>query len=332
MATLRQRRYALAGLLVGVAILTAAVLWEVVEVVFFAITVAYVLFPLRKRLVDRGLTRRVASAIVTTTAFLVVVLLLAPIVWALFRRRGDIAALLANLPDTLPITVAGFTYVVDVAALAAVASRYLRSLALDLAAAAPFLVLELAMFAIVLYGLMVRPGAVGDAVYGIIPQEYHDIVQALNTRVSGTLYALYVIQAATAVLTFPVAFVVFYALGYEDAFVLSVVAGIFQFIPILGPGVLALGLAGADLVAGMTQRAILVATSGPVVIGLVPDLIVRPQLASRRAKLPVSLYFVGFTGGVLTLGAIGIIAGPLIVAVLIEVVHLLIRDPAVPDQ
>jgi predicted PurR-regulated permease PerM len=46
----------------------------------------------------------------------------------------------------------------------------------------------------------------------------------------------------------------------------------------------------------------------------------------------VSLYFVGFVGGVLTLGAIGIIAGPLIVAILVEVVELLIRDPAISEQ
>jgi len=58
MAMPRQHRYVLAGLLVAVLVLTAAVLWEVVEVVFFAITVAYVLFPLRQRLVDRGVPRR----------------------------------------------------------------------------------------------------------------------------------------------------------------------------------------------------------------------------------------------------------------------------------
>jgi predicted ATP-dependent serine protease len=61
-----------------------------------------------------------------------------------------------------------------------------------------------------------------------------------------------------------------------------------------------------------------------VIIGLVPDLVVRPQLASRQAKLPVSLYFVG---GVLT---VGVIAGPLVVALLIETVQLLAGDEAVP--
>ena len=64
-----------------------------------------------------------------------------------------------------------------------------------------------------------------------------------------------------------------------------------------------------------------------MIIGLVPDLVVRPQLASRQAKLPVSLYFVG---GVLTVGVIGVIAGPLVVALLIETVQLLAGDEAVP--
>jgi len=269
---------------------------------------------------------------VTTTAFLAGIGLLAPTAWTPFRRRGDIATLLANLPDTLPVEVTGITYVVDVASLADAASAVVRSLAFDLAASVPFLVLELGMYAIVLHGLMARPTAVGAAVFGIVPRNSHDVVRLLNARVSGTLSALYVIQAATAVLTFPIASLVFYALGYDDAFVLSVIAAVFQFVPVLGPGVLATGMAAVDLLTGMTRRAVAVAVLGPVLVGLVPNLVVRPQLASRKATLPVSLYFVGFVGGVLTLGAIGIIAGPLVVAVLVEVVELSVRDPAISEQ
>ena len=77
MSSLRRRRYVLAGLLVGIELLTAAVLWEVIEVVFFAVVVAYVLYPLRRRLVDRGVPRRVASGLVTVAAFLAVDILLA---------------------------------------------------------------------------------------------------------------------------------------------------------------------------------------------------------------------------------------------------------------
>ena len=56
----------------------------------------------------------------------------------------------------------------------------LRGLALDLAANAVFIVLQLAMFTIVLYGLLLRPDAVGDAVFEITPPDYHDVIRRLN--------------------------------------------------------------------------------------------------------------------------------------------------------
>ncbi len=323
MSSLRRRRRVLAGLLAGVGVLAAAVLWDVVDIVFFAVTVAYVLYPLRRRLVDRGLSRRVASAAVTTAAFFAVLLLLAPIATTLFRRRGSIVELLNNLPDALPVELFGFTVEIDIAALVDSANAAFRSLAISLAADAIFIVLQFAMFVLVLYGILLRPRAVGLAVFEIAPSEYHDIVRALHERVAGTLYALYVIQAATAVITFPIALAVFYLLGYPDVFVLAVIAAVLQFFPIVGPGMLAVGLAGYDVLIGMPTRALGVIVLGPLLVGLLPDIIIRPRMASSRAKLPASLYFVGFVGGVLTVGIIGIIAGPLVVAMLVEIVDLL---------
>ena len=324
MYSFRRRRYVLGGLLFAVGLLTLAVLWDVVEVVFFAITVAYVLYPLRQRLVKRGASRRVASAVVTTAAFLAVVILLAPLALTLFERRGSIMDLLSDLPDELPVEIFGFVIQIDIAALANSANDFLRSVAISIAADAIFIVLQFAMFVLILYGLLLRPQAVGRAANEITPREYHDILKALHERVAGTLYALYVIQAATAVVTFPIALVVFYLLGYSDIFVLAVIASILQFFPIVGPGMLAVALAGYDILIEMPGRAIGVLILGPLLIGLLPDILIRPRMASRRARLPASLYFVGFVGGVLTVGVIGIIAGPLVVAVLVELVDLLI--------
>jgi predicted PurR-regulated permease PerM len=323
MASVRRRQYVLAGVLAAVGVLTAAVLWNVVGTLFFAVTVAYVLYPVRSRLVARGVPRRMASAVVTAAAFLVVLVLLAPIVVTLFQRRGAIVALLNSLPEELTVELFGFVVPLDIGSYVSAATTALRSLAITLAADSVFIILQLGMFVLVLYGLLLRPRAVGVVTFEIIPAEYHDIVTAIHRRITGTLYAIYVIQAATAVLTFPIAFVVFYLLGYPDVFVLSVISAIMQFIPILGPGLLAVGLAGYDVLIGMPERAVGVVVLGPLLIGLLPDLIVRPQLASSRAKLPSSLYFVGFVGGVLTVGVIGVIAGPLVVAVLVEVVDLL---------
>ena len=323
MSSLRRRRHVLAGLFVATGVLAAAVLWDVLGTVFFAITVAYVLYPVRKRLVERGLPRRVASAIATTVAFLAVVVLLAPIAATLFQRRGTVVALLNDLPAELPVELFGFVVTIDIGSVVEAATALLRSFAISVAADAIFIALQLALFVLVLYGLLLRPQAVGEAAFRITPPPYHDVVERLHERISGTLYALYVIQAATAVVTFPIALAVFYLLGYPDVFELAVVASILQFFPIVGPGVLAVGLAGYDLLIGMPQRAIGVIVLGPILVGLLPDVLLRPRLASSHAHLPASLYFVGFVGGVLTVGFIGIIAGPLVVAVLVEVVDLL---------
>jgi predicted PurR-regulated permease PerM len=326
MESVRRHQYVLAGLLVAVGGLTIAVLWNVAETVFFAVTVAYVLYPVRRRLVDRGIPSRLASALVTAAAFLVVVVLLAPIALTLFRRRGAIVALLNDLPDELSVELFGFLVPLDIGSYVDATVVALRSIAISLAADSVFIALQFGMFVLVLYGLLLRPQAVGAVTFEIVPAEYHDIVTALHRRITGTLYALYVIQAATAVLTFPIALAVFGVLGYPDVFVLAVISAILQFIPILGPGLLAVGLGGYDVLIGMPQRAVGIIVLGPLLIGLLPDLLVRPKLASRRAKLPASLYFVGFVGGVLTVGVIGVIAGPLVVAVLVEIVDLLAEE------
>ena len=53
---------------------------------------------------------------------------------------------------------------------------------------------------------------------------------------------------------------------------------------------------------------------------------VRPRLARHTADLPGSLYFIGFTGGLLSVGPIGFIAGPLVVALLVEATELLASE------
>lgn len=95
---------------------------------------------------------------------------------------------------------------------------------------------------------------------------------------------------------------------------------------------LAVGLAAFDTLVGNPERAVAVFILGPTLVGLMPDVLIRPRLATSRADLPASLYFVGFVGGVLTLGVIDIIAGPLVVAVLVEVVDLLSERGVVPED
>jgi len=313
----------LAGLLVVLGALSTVILGAVFGTIFFAITVAYVLYPVRERLVHRGFGRRTAAAASTALAFVAVAVVVLPIGIVLYVRRSDLIALLETVPDEITLEAAGMAYTLTPGEVSTQAAAIGESLAISIASSTPALGFKFFLFVLLVYALLVRPGDVTNALLGPIPREYHDIVIALHRRVRSTLYAIYVLQAATAFGTFLIGLVLFWALGYEPAFSLAVVSGILQFVPIIGPSILVLAIAGFEVAVGNTTGAIVVAVLGLVLIGFLPDALIRPQLASLTAKMPGSLYFIGFVGGILSVGVVGIIAGPVVVGLLAEVGTLL---------
>ena len=302
------------------------VLWEVFGTIFFAITVAYVLSPVRQWLVNRGLGPRIAAGLSTIIAFLVVVLVVLPLGVVLYLRRGDIVSFLEDLPDDMVVEFAGMRYVIEFVDLAPRVSEFAESLAISITRSAPALAFKLFLFVLLVYALLLRPESVSSALLRPVPREYYDVVMALHERFRETLYAIYVLQAATAFGTFLIAYVFFMLFGYDTAFSFAVVSGILQFIPILGPSVLILGIAGFEVAIGNTTTAVLIAGIGLFLIGFLPDALIRPQLAPYTAKMPGSLYFIGFVGGVLSVGVIGVIAGPVVVGLIAEVGELLAEE------
>ena len=335
MSSVRRRRRVLLGVFAATAVVTTLVLAEVIATVFFAITIAYVIYPVRQWLVDHGRGRRVAAAVATLVAFLGGLAAVVPIVGALYVRRQAFISFIRDLPPEVPVSLFGFEYAVDVTENVAQVQAAVTSLAVDTAAAAPVLALKATLFVFLVYGLLLRPHDIRVAVLELVPATYRDLTLDFHDRVRSTLNAIYVLQAATAFATFLIAYVVFAVLGYDSALVLAVLAGVLQFIPVIGPSVIVLGLAAYHLVLGDTGAAVLVTAFGLVLIGFLPDAIVRPRLASMTADMPASLYFIGFIGGVLTVGIVGFIAGPLAVALFVEAANQLTEEvdiePATDD-
>jgi predicted PurR-regulated permease PerM len=300
------------------AVVAAVVLAEVMATVFFAITVAYVLYPVRRWLVNHGRSRRVSAAVASLAGLVAAVVAIVPIFGALYVRRSSFLEFIRSLPAQVPVEAFGFEYVVDVSDAFVTIQRGVTQLAVELASAAPVLALKATLFVLLVYALLLRPRDIRRAVLALVPAVYHDVVLAFHERTRATLNALYVLQAATAFATFCIAYPVFAVLGYESSLVLAVLAGILQFIPVVGPSAVVVALAAYQVVAGDTAGAILVLTLGLVLVGFLPDALIRPRLASLTAGMPGSLYFVGFTGGVLTVGLVGFIAGPLVIAYLLE--------------
>ncbi len=307
-------------------VLTGFLVWEVLPTVFFGITIAYILSPVRRRLVRYGASGRLAALVSTVAAFLIGLLLSAPLFGALYFRRGSLFQFLRRLPETLAFTVGEFSYSLDIASVLTAARQASGQLAVDGIRVLPVIALKLFLFTLIVYALLLRPERIKQSLLRPVPSQHHDIVMAFHERMRSILYAIYVLQAAVAFGTFLIGFGVYLALGYESAFTLAVVSGVLQFIPILGPSVVIIVLTAVEVIAGDINGAIIIFVVGIVVIGFLPDALIRPRLARLTTGMPGSLYFVGFTGGILSVGIVGLVAGPVVVALLAEAVSLLTAE------
>jgi predicted PurR-regulated permease PerM len=249
--------------------------------------------------------------------------LVSPIAALLYLRSEDLIEFLRAIPTEVDLELFGFAVTVTVEQVQTVLLDVGESVATSAATAAPVLTIKATVFAIVVFALLAGRRRVHDAVRAVVPVGYRGVLASLADRARDTLYAIYVLQAATAAVTFVIALPVFFGLGYDFWFSFSVIAGMLQFIPIVGPSVLVLAMAAGDLIVENPTRAATVTVLGLVFIAYLPDPMVRPRLARRTADLPGSLYFIGFTGGLFTIGVVGVIAGPLLVALLAECVELL---------
>lgn len=100
-----------------------------------------------------------------------------------------------------------------------------------------------------------------------------------------------------------------------------------SFIPSIGTSIVALPLAGLLLLTGRPWAALFLAAWAVIVVGLVDNL-VRPLLLRGGADQHGALVFFAMIGGVLLVGPIGIVVGPLALTFFLTMVHFRQRDLA----
>jgi len=320
------RTTGLAALLVVLAVLSTLVLGAVVGTVFFAGTVAYLLIPAVQRVERLGVSRWVASALTATVVSAVAVVPFALAVSAASGRIAEAIDAAQRLPDTYSIRAYGFEYAVEVGIVVDATVAYATALAVDLAGELPVLALKLTLFGVLVFGLLLAHRDAERALLAVVPPGYRDVAAALGNRARATPHAIYVLQAATAVATTVLALPVFWVFDVPYTLTLAVAAGVLQFVPIVGPSIVVAGVAVYWTATGAADIALVFAFVAGVLVAWLPDVLVRPRLSRETAGLAGSLYFIGFTGGLLTVGPVGVIAGPLVVALTAEAASLLAEE------
>jgi predicted PurR-regulated permease PerM len=153
--------------------------------------------------------------------------------------------------------------------------------------------------------------------------------EAILKRIGDTVYAVFIGTMLVAILQATLLGVGFAIAGVPNAFLFGLIAVFLCTIPLIGATIIYIPAALILIAQGNYWAAV-----GVVVLGLVVtklDYILRPFLIGGRTSLhPIGIFF-GILGGVLVFGPVGLVAGPMVLAVLLalqDVVRERVRGTA----
>jgi predicted PurR-regulated permease PerM len=327
------------------ALLLALVIFPVISELFLAAVLAGVLWPLQRWLTGRLRGRRGVAAGLLTVA--VVVLLIGPIATiATFvirdgsdgvrfvseaLRSQDVARMVGLLPDATRDAVNhAITQVPrdlgDVVGQVAPEGREAQTAAAvgSVVKATGSFAFHTVLMIIALFFLLVRGHELVDWLDTVSPlgpghtQELLETFKKVSFAVIVSAVITSAVQAAAALVGFLIAQVpspVFFALVTFFA----------AFVPAIGAAVVCLVAALLLLVTGHPYMALFLAAWGLVIVGLVDNLI-KPLLIRRGLEIHGAIVFFALLGGLAAFGAIGILVGPLVVALFLALLRIYHRD------
>jgi predicted PurR-regulated permease PerM len=120
----------------------------------------------------------------------------------------------------------------------------------------------------------------------------------------------------------------FAALGLDAAVFWGVVMGFFALLPFFGPWVVWLPAAIWLASTGHLAKALTLAAIGAAIVGSV-DNVLRPALLAGRARMNGLLMFISLLGGVSMFGLLGLVLGPLVVALAAGLLEAYAGEPEI---
>lgn len=159
------------------------------------------------------------------------------------------------------------------------------------------------------------------ALYNILPlddRRAHEIIDRTQEVISASVYGVLVIALIQGTL----GGIAFWALGLPSPLLWGVVMVFLSMIPMAGAFVVWVPAALYLGVTGHWGKAIVLTVWGALVIGSV-DNFLRPKLVGEKTRLHELLIFFSVLGGLQVFGVIGLVLGPVVVAITIALLDVL---------
>lgn len=311
-------------------------------------TILVVLFyPLYEWLLKKFRNRRYLASF--TSTFLVVIFIFLPIslIGSLvasqlssivenqvipFINRGDLIDLLQkwnwNIKSHLTQIENAFNIQINLKAVAATAikqgAQYISAYSPNVLAQTVSFVLQTFVTLIVVFFLFVEGYGLYLELIKITPlKDSHEITLAVEIK--NMIYSVIYGSFVTAITQGILAGLGFYFLNIQGYLVWGAVTFLFSFIPILGAGAVWLPAALILFLIGETKSGIILTLYGAVIISGI-DNILKPLLMRGKNKIHPLLLFLSIIGSLLLIGPLGILFGPIIIAVFMASLKIYKQD------
>jgi predicted PurR-regulated permease PerM len=318
-------------LMVILSVAAIILFWSIMDMVLLGASLAIVLIPLHHRLSQH--TRPLFSAILVTTG---IICACGVVIWFTLTIFSSNAPTLAGMFTTIgtwinssSTTPVAFGVPLNKASLVSLLNKgnaffvdYQDTLISNLT----LIAFKAFIFFATLVVLLLKGEELKKRIMDRMPVSLSFFVNRLTDVTVDTLYAIYVVQVAIAVLTFFIAIPVFYLLGYGNILFYSFFAAFCELVPVLGSSVAFLLIGAYALARGDLPGVLIMFFLGYIVVSCMPEIFIRPVLVGRRVKINPVIMFVGIIGGLLTMGLAGFVLGPVLVVLLITSYRMYIQD------
>jgi predicted PurR-regulated permease PerM len=318
-------------LLILLIILSFAVFWSIMDMVLLGASLAIVLMPIHNRLSLH--MRPWISASVMTLGVLGFFCLMGLITLAIFSANATTLTQMfstigtwVNNPLTNPMEYGIPLSKTSLASLLQEGTDLFVDYHKTLINNLSIILFKMFVFFVTLFMLFLRGEELRIKIIDHVPSALKKYINRLSDATGDTLYAIYYVQIAIAVLTFFLAIPVFYLLGYGNIIFYAYFAAFCELIPIIGSSTAFILIGAYALSIGDTRGILILFFLGYLIVSLVPEIYVRPVLVGRRVKVNPVIMFIGIVGGILTMGLAGFVLGPLIIVLIMTSYRMYTED------
>jgi predicted PurR-regulated permease PerM len=194
----------------------------------------------------------------------------------------------------------------------------------SLVAATGSLVFQLTMMLIALYFLLVEGGDLVEWLDSVSPLRRGQSLELL-TEFKKVSYAVVVSTVVTSAVQACAALIGYLIARVPNPLFFGGVTFFVAFVPALGAASVCLAAAALLFFTGHSYMALFLAIWGPTVVGLV-DNVVKPMLVRAGMEMRGAVVFFSLIGGLSAFGTVGLLLGPLVVALFLALLRIYDRD------